>query len=116
MRARIVENFQERMQLRRSLIELEDQNVQNSIEISKRQLLLIHYSDNTLGQSQASMQSTEFATSVLANAEPEVKEAWQECEQVRVWLYMCVRDACCLCMCVFMCGYMCVYVTCSLIF
>jgi hypothetical protein len=27
MRQRIVENFQERMQLRRSLIELEDQNV-----------------------------------------------------------------------------------------
>ena len=33
MRQKIVENFQERMQLRRSLIELEDQNVQNSIEV-----------------------------------------------------------------------------------
>jgi hypothetical protein len=28
-----VANFQERMQLRRSLIELEDQNVQNGIEV-----------------------------------------------------------------------------------
>lgn len=34
MRQKIVDNFQERMQLRRSLIELEDQNVQNSIEVS----------------------------------------------------------------------------------
>lgn len=33
MRKGIVENFRERMQLRRSLIELEDQNVQNSIEV-----------------------------------------------------------------------------------
>lgn len=33
MRQKIVDNFQERMQLRRSLIELEDQNVQNSIEV-----------------------------------------------------------------------------------
>ena len=29
----VVANFQERMQLRRSLIELEDQNVQNGIEV-----------------------------------------------------------------------------------
>lgn len=34
VRKKIVENFRERMQLRRSLIELEDQNVQNSIEAS----------------------------------------------------------------------------------
>jgi hypothetical protein len=34
MRQQIVDNFQEKMQLRRSLIELEDQNVQNSIEVS----------------------------------------------------------------------------------
>ena len=33
VRETIVENFRERMQLRRSLIELEDQNVQNSIEV-----------------------------------------------------------------------------------
>lgn len=33
VRKLIVENFRERMQLRRSLIELEDQNVQNSIEV-----------------------------------------------------------------------------------
>lgn len=34
LRQQIVENFQEKMQLRRSLIELEDQNVQNSIEVN----------------------------------------------------------------------------------
>lgn len=34
VREKIVENFRERMQLRRSLIELEDQNVQNSIEVT----------------------------------------------------------------------------------
>jgi hypothetical protein len=31
------------MQLRRSLIELEDQNVQNGIEVSKRQLIVVHW-------------------------------------------------------------------------
>ncbi len=36
VREKIVENFRERMQLRRSLIELEDQNVQNSIEVRER--------------------------------------------------------------------------------
>lgn len=44
MRQKIVDNFQERMQLRRSLIELEDQNVQNSIEIGKRQLIVVQWS------------------------------------------------------------------------
>ena len=39
MRKQIVDNFQERMQLRRSLIELEDQNVQNSIEVRKQFVL-----------------------------------------------------------------------------
>ena len=47
VREKIVENFRERMQLRRSLIELEDQNVQNSIEVRQklyvvRTLSLIH--------------------------------------------------------------------------
>lgn len=36
VRKGIVENFRERMQLRRSLIELEDQNVQNSIEVRRQ--------------------------------------------------------------------------------
>lgn len=41
VREKIVENFRERMQLRRSLIELEDQNVQNSIEV-KRERQKLH--------------------------------------------------------------------------
>ena len=41
---KIVENFHERMQLRRSLIELEDQNVQNSIEVGGLLLPHITYS------------------------------------------------------------------------
>ncbi|KAH8095176.1 hypothetical protein JL720_2454 [Aureococcus anophagefferens] len=40
MKAWMQENFRERMQLRRTLIELEDQNVQNSIEIGKRQIIV----------------------------------------------------------------------------
>jgi kinesin family protein 18/19 len=42
-RQEIVGNFKERMQLRRSLIELEDQNVQNSLEVSQRQLQLVEW-------------------------------------------------------------------------
>jgi hypothetical protein len=42
MRQKIVENFQERMQLRRSLIELEDQNVQNSIEVNLLFLVILN--------------------------------------------------------------------------
>ena len=41
----IQENFRERMQLRRSLIELEDQNVQNSIEISQRQVVVVKWNE-----------------------------------------------------------------------
>lgn len=41
VREKIVENFRERMQLRRSLIELEDQNVQNSIEASDQYVLIV---------------------------------------------------------------------------
>lgn len=43
MRQKIVDNFQERMQLRRSLIELEDQNVQNSIEVFIDSFFLIYF-------------------------------------------------------------------------
>jgi kinesin family protein 18/19 len=42
-RHQIEENFKERMQLRRSLIELEDQNVVNSLTVSKRQMLLAEW-------------------------------------------------------------------------
>lgn len=71
MRQRIVENFQERMQLRRSLIELEDQNVQNSIEVSKRQLLVVQWSENgglaKKGKNAASnMTKQDFAAEILA--------------------------------------------------
>jgi len=72
MRQRIVENFQERMQLRRSLIELEDQNVQNSIEVSKRQLQVVQWSENSgLAQKKgrnaaANMTKQDFAAEILA--------------------------------------------------
>jgi len=42
-RHQIEENFKERMQLRRSLIELEDKNVANSLAVSKRQLQLAEW-------------------------------------------------------------------------
>mmetsp|Transcript_1193 Transcript_1193/g.1938 ORF Transcript_1193/g.1938 Transcript_1193/m.1938 type:complete len:1119 (-) Transcript_1193:206-3562(-) len=87
MRQKIVDNFQERMQLRRSLIELEDQNVQNSIEVSKRQLIVVQWSGNVIKancQNPAeTLDSAQLTTQVLANGPPEVKEALSECEQLR---------------------------------
>ena len=85
MRNAIVENFQERMQLRRSLIELEDQNVQNSIEVSKRQLIVVKWSENrgmTPGKS-STENLEDFSAELLASASPETREAWLECEQLR---------------------------------
>lgn len=84
MRQRIVDNFQERMQLRRSLIELEDQNVQNSIEVSKRQLIVVQWSEkhgNFLKKGDTT--KADFAAYIMANGTGDVMEAWQECEQLR---------------------------------
>eukprot|EP00604_Paraphysomonas_vestita_P000022 CAMPEP_0174825618 /NCGR_PEP_ID=MMETSP1107-20130205/42935_1 /TAXON_ID=36770 /ORGANISM="Paraphysomonas vestita, Strain GFlagA" /LENGTH=854 /DNA_ID=CAMNT_0016057403 /DNA_START=1316 /DNA_END=3880 /DNA_ORIENTATION=- len=83
MRQKIVDNFQERMQLRRSLIELEDQNVQNSIEVSKRQMILVNWSGDSGVNPTDTLQSTDLATEVLAHGPPEIKEALSECEQLR---------------------------------
>ena len=85
MRQQIVENFQERMQLRRSLIELEDQNVQNSIEVSKRQLIVMQWSEDVagLGNNKQTLGATEMATVVLAHGPPDVKEALAECDQLK---------------------------------
>lgn len=90
MRQRIVENFQERMQLRRSLIELEDQNVQNSIEVSKRQLIVVQWSENHgsvykqgRGHNPEGLTKADFAADIIANGSSEIVEAWQECEQLR---------------------------------
>jgi uncharacterized membrane protein YgcG len=90
MRQRIVENFQERMQLRRSLIELEDQNVQNSIEVSKRQLIVVQWSENhgsvyKQGEEHNAegLTKADFAADIIANGSSEIVEAWQECEQLR---------------------------------
>jgi kinesin family protein 18/19 len=88
MRQRIVENFQERMQLRRSLIELEDQNVQNSIEVSKRQLIVMQWSEDIAGSQKSdngnqTLGSTEMATVVLAHGPPDVKDAMSECDQLK---------------------------------
>ena len=78
MRDKVVENFQEKMQLRRSLIELEDQNVQNSIEISKRQLLVVQWSESR-GYSPAKIKGqltnnrTDFSVELIANATEDIK-------------------------------------------
>ena len=53
----------------RSLIELEDQNVQNSIEVSKRQLIVVKWSESR-GMTPGKTPS-------------ENREAWMECEQLR---------------------------------
>ena len=81
MRQRIVSNFQERMQLRRSLIELEDQNVQNSIEVSKRQLLVVQWTEQS--HTAAPLESADFSAHLLAHAPTDIVGAWRECEQLR---------------------------------
>eukprot|EP01031_Cornospumella_fuschlensis_P034496 gene34496-41765_t len=87
MRQKIVENFQERMQLRRSLIELEDQNVQNSIEVSKRQLLVIQWSEkhgqSLKKQDLESFTKADFAHYITEHGDGSTVEAWEECEQLR---------------------------------
>ncbi len=90
MRQRIVENFQERMQLRRSLIELEDQNVQNSIEVSKRQLIVVQWSETHgsvykqgKNHNPEGLTKADFAADIIGNGTPEIVEAWEECEQLR---------------------------------
>eukprot|EP00903_Cladosiphon_okamuranus_P015604 g14408.t1 len=105
VREKIVENFRERMQLRRSLIELEDQNVQNSIEVGKRQLSLVEWhggrrlpqeaaSDALQGErggwAEAVAEAAEAAARGAADGTdesippppPEVRVAWKECEQL----------------------------------
>ena len=91
MRQMVVSNFQERMQLRRSLIELEDQNVQNSIEISKRELMVVNWTEhNPNGKEFVNddgkplpQSSAEFSSHIIVNATPQVASAWRECEQLR---------------------------------
>ncbi|CAM9373236.1 unnamed protein product, partial [Ectocarpus sp. 13 AM-2016] len=106
VREKIVENFRERMQLRRSLIELEDQNVQNSIEVGKRQLSLVEWhggrrlpqeaASDALrgltrhrGWAEAVAEAAEAAAAggrgdgtIVSPPPPEVRVAWRECEQL----------------------------------
>jgi hypothetical protein len=75
------------MQLRRSLIELEDQNVQNSIEVSKRQLVVVQWCE-LQGISTGKLKpgedgTSEFSIELLSKASPDIKDAWQEVEQIR---------------------------------
>jgi len=82
MRQMIVSNFQERMQLRRSLIELEDQNVQNSIEVSKRQLIVVQWTES-VGVDGSYTDEQDLGAYIVANAPPDVASSWRECEQIR---------------------------------
>ncbi len=82
MRQMIVSNFQERMQLRRSLIELEDQNVQNSIEVSKRQLIVVQWTEAAGIEGNLSDEQ-DLGAYILASAPPEVATSWRECEQIK---------------------------------
>ena len=109
----IQENFRERMQLRRSLIELEDQNVQNSIEISQRQVVVVkwnetrgrtpkhqqapHNGGSGSGSNGGAMGALDWdgngsvgggggdgvAAALLADAPEAVKQAWSECAALR---------------------------------
>ena len=88
----IVDNFRERMQLRRSLIELDDQNVQNSIEVGKRQLIIVQWTGDRGDAAAAAPDgglacladgSSAAAQETVQRAPHEVKAAWRECEQLR---------------------------------
>eukprot|EP00606_Chrysophyceae_sp_TOSAG23-5_P001504 GSChrysophyteH2.ASY1.ANO1.683.1 assembled CDS len=84
MRQMIVSNFQERMQLRRSLIELEDQNVQNSIEVSKRQLIVVQWTEASGVEVEPGPDGEhDLGAHIIAKAPPDVATAWRECEQIR---------------------------------
>eukprot|EP01041_Mallomonas_annulata_P002644 gene2644-5192_t len=74
----------EKMQLRRSLIELEDQNVQNSIEISKRQLVLVQCGMTSLQQLENfDPQQIDSNSPLLAGAPEEIKDVWKETESLK---------------------------------
>ncbi len=88
MREKIVNNFQERMQLRRSLIELEDINVQNSIEITKRQLMIVHWAQEQdpsviQGNAETGIDMEELHALIARSASDEVLGAWKEWEQLK---------------------------------
>ncbi|KAJ8610296.1 hypothetical protein CTAYLR_009074 [Chrysophaeum taylorii] len=87
MKAWMQENFRERMQLRRTLIELEDQNVNNSIEIGKRQILVanwnasrIHTPTHLAPQEQT---DADQVAALMENSPADVRTAYNECEQLR---------------------------------
>lgn len=89
MKTWIQENFRERMQLRRSLIELEDQNVQNSIEIGKRQVGIVKWTESRGRTPKRQVGEEDHDSSVVAEellrlAPETVKMAWGECEQLRL--------------------------------
>ena len=78
---RMSQQFQDQQQ---RINELEDQNVQNSIEVSKRQLIVVQWSEkhgNFLKKGDTT--KADFAAYIMANGTGEVMEAWQECEQLR---------------------------------
>ncbi|KAH8043605.1 hypothetical protein JL722_15118 [Aureococcus anophagefferens] len=82
MKAWMQENFRERMQLRRTLIELEDQNVQNSIEIGKRQIIVADWNASRVQTPKAGPSGDRVAV-LLADAPEHVHDAYGECEQLR---------------------------------
>ncbi|KAK7241302.1 microtubule motor protein [Aureococcus anophagefferens] len=82
MKAWMQENFRERMQLRRTLIELEDQNVQNSIEIGKRQIIVADWNASRVQTPKAGPSGDRVAV-LLADAPEHVTAAYGECEQLR---------------------------------
>lgn len=88
MKAWMQENFRERMQLRRTLIELEDKNLQNSIEIGKRQILVADWNASRihtpkgLQQDEAQNHADQIAA-LMEKSPADVRAAYHECEQLR---------------------------------
>merc|ERR1719502_747979 len=91
-RKKIIENFRERMQLRRSLIELEDQNNKNSIEVGRRQILVMEwvekhgetkYSDGEKLDIESLLKDEEYILKLSEKCPDDIKKSWSECEQLQ---------------------------------
>lgn len=84
MREDLVANFKERMQLRRSLIELQAQNMQNSLEISRREMSIAAWEASTAALRESGKKDEEDGGGVYPPEAPEeVVVAREEVQELK---------------------------------
>ncbi|KAJ1450013.1 P-loop containing nucleoside triphosphate hydrolase protein [Pelagophyceae sp. CCMP2097] len=83
MKAWMQDNFRERMQLRRALIELEDQNVQNSIAIGKKQLIIANWNATRISTPKGIASERDRLSALISNSPADVQAAYGDVEQLR---------------------------------